>query len=394
MHTGEPGQMEYKNKFKNNDSWYSTMFVKGEDLLVSTNLDITERKVLEQKRLRAFALLQQSEELAGIATWDYDLQTCEFSCSDRLYHFFDLGKEKVINPDVYLEYVTQQSFTSAERVVAHILAGDQDFEETIQIEFHGEIKVIHQKGTVLSDEQGVAVRVLGVDMDITAMYDAERRLRQLETSQQQEIFQATLSAQEDERRRISESLHNGVGQVLYGTRVAMNNLTVEMAVEKPDKFNEYKAYTANLLTTSIKDIRRISHDLMPTVLAEFGLKAAVKEVCEQLQNGIVFDCKVSIASINLDNYLELAAFRTVQELMINVVKHANATHADVLITDQGNELLISVSDNGQGMPIDQQDNSGIGLRSIRTKVDLLKGTLDIQSKLGKGTVVKVILPHQ
>lgn len=392
--TGEPGQMEYKYTFEGIDSWYSTMFVKGEDLLVSTNLDITERKRLEEKRLRAFALLQQSEELAGIGTWDYDLITGDFTGSERIYRLFDLPKGETLSPDIYLEHVTKASRAKAERLVAHIRAGDEDFEETIEIDVSGKVKVVHLKVTVVKDDLGHPARVLGVDMDITAMQEAEQKLRQMEARQQQEILQVTLSAQEEERRRISESLHNGVGQVLYGTRVSMNNLTIEMATEKPDKFNECKAYTADLLSTSIKDIRRISHDLMPTVLAEFGLNAAIKEVCEQLQNGIQFNYQVSIGTVKLENFLELAVFRTVQELMTNVVKHSQATNADVEVIVDGAEVLILVTDNGKGMPLDQNENSGIGLRSIRNKVDLLKGSLDIESTVGKGTKIKVRLPHK
>lgn len=392
--TGEPGQMEYKYTLEGADSWYSTMFVKGEDLLVSTNLDITERKRLEEKRLRAFALLQQSEELAGIGSWDYDLKTGDFTCSERMHRLFELPRENKLKLDIYLDYVTETSRDKAEQLVRHISAGDADFEETIEIDVNGKVKIIHLKATVVKDELGSAARVLGVDMDVTATKDAERKLRQMESRQQQEILQVTLSTQEEERRKISESLHNGVGQILYGTRVALNNLTIQMAIEKPDKFNEYKDYTANLLSTSIKDIRRISHDLMPTVLAEFGLDAAIKEVCDQLQNEIQFNYQVSLNNIKLDNFLELAVFRTVQELMINVVKHSGATQADIVVKADGEQVLILVRDNGQGMSINPAQKAGIGLPSIKNKVDLLKGSLAIRSSAGGGTDIEVRLPHQ
>lgn len=394
IETAEPGLMEYKHTAKGVDRWYSTMFVKGEDLLVSTNLDITERKRLEDKRLRAFALLQQSEELAGIGTWDYDRQTGIFTCSDRIYRFFELPKRKALRPEIYLEYVTASNRAKAERLVNHMIAGDKDFEETIEIEVGGKIKTVHLKANVVRDDQGNPVRVLGVDMDITAVREAERRLRYMETQQQQEIFQVTLNTQEEERRRISESLHNGVGQLLYGTRLAMNYLTINMAKELPDKFNESKAYTQGLLDDSIKEIRRISHELMPTVLAEFGLKAAINDVCEQLQGVVRFYCAVALGNIKLDNYVELAVFRTVQELMLNVVKHAGATRADVEIKAQGREVLVLVRDNGQGMAAAAHDKPGIGLSSIRNKVDLLKGSFTIQSVLGEGTVIEVRLPQQ
>ena len=390
--TGIPVQIEQKFIHEGVDMWYSTTFVKGEDLLVSTSLDISERKVLEDNRVRAFALLQQSEELAGIGSWDYDLLNGKFTCSQRMYHLFNLEVGKELSPDIYLHYATKECRPTAEKIVEHIRNGDEDFEETIELVIEGIIKAVRLKATVIRDEDNNPVRMLGVDMDITAMREAEMKLRDMENRQQQEIFRITLSTQEEERRRISESLHNGVGQLLYGTRLAINHLTIDVAREKPDRFNESKAYTEKLLSDSINDIRRISHELMPTVLAEFGLDAAIKDVCDQLQDSVRFNCRVALAKINLDNYIELAVFRTVQELMINVVKHARATIAEVEVRVDEGSVLIAVKDNGQGMPATTPSKSGIGLLSIRNKVELLKGRLDINTAEGKGTVIEVRLP--
>ena len=394
METGETGKMEYHYTYEGIDSWYSTMFVKGDDFLVCTNLDITERMQAEDERFRNYLLLQQSEELAGSGSWDFDILSEAFSWSDGMYRLFDLNKEVEIKPEIYLEYAIPESMPAAERIAKHIRNGDQDFEETIEINAGGIIKVLRIKGAVVNNNSGQLTRVLGVDLNITAVHNAERRLWNLETRQQQEIFQVTLNTQEEERRRISESLHNGVGQLLYGTRLAMNYLTTTSATENPDKFNKSKAYTTKLLTDSIKEIRRISHELMPTVLAEFGLNAAIKEVGEQLQDNILFDCQVLMGNVKLDNYVELAVFRTVQELMINVVKHSEATKAEVAVKADGKEVQIVIHDNGIGMQLATGNKPGIGLSSIRNKVAMLKGIINIQSVPGEGTTITINLPHQ
>lgn len=391
--TGKPSLIEHKYIYKGIENWYSTMFVKGDDILVSTNLDITERKRLEDKRKRAFALLQQSEALAGIGSWDYDLLTGQFTCSDRMYHLFNMEKGAKITPNIYTEYVTEASRPAAERLVAHLLSGDEDFEETIEILINDIVKVVQLKATVIKDEQGKPVRILGVDMDITAMQVAERKLRDLEARQQLEIFQITLSTQEEERRRISESLHNGLGQLLYGTKLNLNFISEKLAIEDPKKYNESRKFTLDLLGQAIKETRRISHELMPTVLAEFGLDAAIMDVCSQLQNGIHFHCEVHLGNITLDHYLELAVFRTVQELMVNVVKHSEAKHCKVRVNADCNEVIIVVADNGKGMDTSIISKSGIGISSIKSKVELLNGKLIIESKLGEGTSIQVNLPH-
>ncbi|QPH38595.1 CheR family methyltransferase [Pedobacter endophyticus] len=354
--------------------------------------DITAQRISEDERDKNYLLLQQSEEVATTGTWVYDLQSRELSWSEGMYRLFNVDKELAIKPDIYLAYAIQDCKEAAARVVSDITNGTDKLEETLTILVGESEKKLRIKATLIKDGAGQVIRILGVDMDITASFKAEERLRQFEAEQQLQIFQVTLRTQEEERRRISESLHNGLGQLLYSTRLAINYLTVENATEKPDKFNESKEYTTSLLTDSIKATRRISHELMPTVLAEFGLSAAIKDVCEQLTSEVRFDCRVLVETVQLDNYVELAIFRTAQELMVNVVKHARATRAKVKIVAQVDEVLIEVRDNGVGVDQNIQDKPGIGLASIRNKADLLKGKVKISSTPGKGTKVEVRLP--
>jgi signal transduction histidine kinase len=390
--TGLPQQMEYDYSHEGVQKWYTCSFIKLGDGVVATNLDITERKMAEELRLKNLLLLEQSERVAKIGTWDHDLLTGLYTWSDGMYRQFEIAPGTEMRPEVYIELATPETRSAAERIVDHILTGDQEFEETLEIEVNGLIKVLRIKATVVRDEQGQPIRVLGVDLNFTAVRDAERHLRQLEGRQQQEIFQVILRTQEEERRRISESLHNGVGQLLYGTRISMNYLTVKSAVETPSSFDKDKAYTASLLTDSIQEIRRISHELMPTVLAEFGLRAAINEVCDQLQDGVRFNCQVNLGAVKFEDYVELAVFRTVQELMVNVVKHAKATRAEVHLHVVNDILTIEVKDNGQGMPPNQLQKPGIGLASIRNKVELIKGSLNIQSAPAMGTTITITLP--
>jgi signal transduction histidine kinase len=390
--TGEPSKMEYHYTYEGMDCWYSTMFVKGEDILVSTNLDITERVKAENERFRNYLLLQQSEELAQTGSWDFDRASGIFIWSDGMYKLFELPRGITVQPEIYLAYATADSQSAAQHVVAHLLSGEHDFEETISLFIGGRTKVIHLKATIVRNDDGRPPLILGVDMDVTAMIDAESKLRILEARQQQEILQVTLNTQEEERRRLSESLHNGLGQLLYGIKLSLNFLTIKLANEDPKKYTDSKGYTDSLLVDAIKETRRISHQLMPAVLAEFGLKAAIQEVCHQLQIGVSFSCTITLGILKLDNYLELAVFRTVQELMVNVVKHAEASRAMVSVTGRNNYLKIRVEDNGKGMPPSTQDKPGIGLSSIRNKVQLLKGKLTINSSPGEGTLVEVRFP--
>ena len=390
IETNEPQTMEYFYSHEGFQKWFSCMFVKLDDGVVATNLDITARKTAEEDRFKNYLLLQQSEDLAALGSWDYDLLTKSFTWSDGMYRLFDLEKGKEIKPEIYLEYSTKNGLAAAKRLVQHIRNGDSDFEETLEINVSGKIKILRLKGAVVINNEGRAERVLGVDVDISAMRMAEDKIRQMEAEQKLEIFRVSLSTLEEERHRIAESLHNGIGQILYGIKINMESLRYGM--DESD-FNANKAYTDKLLKDTIIETRRISHELMPTTLERFGLQSAIDGVCKQLSDGTEFECKIIGSRQRMEKYLELAIYRTAQELMTNVVKHANATKCYVVIHITREEINIQVSDNGQGITVNSLHKPGIGLASIRSKIKLLNGEIDINSAPAKGTNVQVAIPR-
>lgn len=354
--------------------------------------DITDRKSFDQEKEKNYLLLKQSEDLASTGTWEYDLLSNNFIWSDGMYRIFNLNKGVAVTPEIYLDYATLESKATAGKIVVQIKNGNSDFEETLTIKVGDDEKAIRLKAIAVVDDRGVPIRVLGVDIDETASRIAVEKIKQMEAQLQFEVSQVTLSTQEEERRRISESLHNGLGQLLYGTRLAMNYLTLDYARDSPKKFNESREYTTELLTNAIIETRRISHELMPVTLSEFGLSTAINEIGEQLTSDIIFNCQVNTGISKLDDYLELAVFRTVQELMVNVAKHSQATHAKVIVQIEGDEVAILVTDNGKGISQEPQEKPGIGLISIRNKVDLLRGNIEIRSGEDQGTEIEVRFP--
>jgi signal transduction histidine kinase len=348
--------------------------------------------VEEQIRSSTRVLLRQAEQLADAGSWNYSLVHKSMTWSEGMYRLFNLDSHIGVHPEIYLEYATAESLITAARIVNFIESGRHDFEERIEINVAGQVKVLRLKAAIARDNNGIVDRVLGIDIDITAMRQAEDNLRYMQVRQQQEIFQVTLDAQESERRRISDSLQNGLAQLLYGIKLHMSYLTREIHGISPDKFAKSKEYTDNLLAEAITETRKISHELMPTVLAGFGLNAAIKELCGFWREGLFFQCEVTLEGINLSYYLELVVFRTVQELMINVDKHAEASKAKVVVHGQSNVLKVQVSDNGKGMPKLWQSGQGTGLSAIQRQVALLNGDLSIDSKAMMGTVITVHFP--
>jgi signal transduction histidine kinase len=148
----------------------------------------------------------------------------------------------------------------------------------------------------------------------------------------------------------------------------------------------------DMIDTSIKELRRVAHNMMPEMLTKFGLDEALKEYCNSVN--AVNLVSVKYQSMGLDTRMEKSSeiiiYRIIQELLNNIMKHAAATEAMVQLIKEEGRLSIIVEDNGKGFDTALlKNNKGAGLTSIQSRVDYLKGRLDIHSEQGKGTLVNI-----
>jgi len=213
--------------------------------------------------------------------------------------------------------------------------------------------------------------------------------KELEEQLQQQIFRAILDTQEIERKRIAETLHNSLGQILYAVKLSLG--TVNKSLLNGNDRESLKN-ADKLLNDAITESRRMSHELMPVILEDFGLKNAVEDICRQFTGTIKFKCRINGLNTRLHKYLETTVYRIIQELMINIVKHSNATEAAVNIEVKKKGVLVTVEDNGKGLVNYSQKHDGIGLKTIRNNVNLLNGKINIISKPGKGTIISIDIP--
>jgi PAS domain S-box-containing protein len=219
-------------------------------------------------------------------------------------------------------------------------------------------------------------------------YRQQLLLEQLKSEQQQQrqILETTIDTQEEERRRIAEGLHNSIGQLLFGAKLALEHLKFQ----EPE-FQRELIRAKDIIAECIIESRRISHNLMPTMLADFGLKKAVLDICQKMGSAVKFKCLITKIPAGLNKHLQIVIYRVIQELMLNTVKHSRATTASVTLTSHNSKILITMQDNGVGFEPDQS-YMGIGLKTIRNSVYLFEGTLHVKSKQGEGTVISVEIP--
>lgn len=355
----------------------------------------------DQTLLNDPALFQGIADAAPGMLYVIDLRTMKMVyANEKVLSLFGKTLEELGNmgPRLFDEFVFREDRPRFDAHIAELLSAKPG--EVKELTFrllntHRQPTWVRTRRTIYKrDDQGKPTHVISVSQDISrevelqqirAELEEEKRL--LKEERQLAIFKATLATQEEERRRMSESLHNGLGQLLYGVKLNLAALTLE----DPDGFSQTRGYAQDLLEEGIRETRRISHQLMPAVLHDFGIKAALEDICQKMP-GTAFSLEFEGLELLVPKYIELAMFRIVQELVLNMGKHAKATACKIVLKINEREINIQVSDNGVGFNPKAEQATGIGLSSISSKISLLKGHMDIDSG-NTGTTIDIFIPH-
>lgn len=217
----------------------------------------------------------------------------------------------------------------------------------------------------------------------------------LEIAHQKDIrTKAILDAEEKERRRIAQDLHDGVGQLLSAAKLNLSNL--ESKIITQDESQKLAMQNALcLIDDSVKEVRVVSHNMMPNTLIKLGLASAIREFTTKLGNTPTLKINLEIIGLDsrLDNQIETVLYRVIQEVVNNIIKHAKASQMSLQIIRHDAELNILIEDNGIGFEVSNIENfEGIGLKGIQTRVEFLNGTIHFDSIIGRGTTVIIDVP--
>lgn len=254
-----------------------------------------------------------------------------------------------------------------------------------------------QKGKILNFILlGSATTVLVIFVLSYRNYRQKRKLQQqriaeLETEKQLSATEAVLKGEEQERSRLAKDLHDGLGGMLSGIKYSLNAMKGNL-IMTPDNHQAFER-SMDMLDSSIQEMRRVAHNMMPEALVRFGLDTALKDYCNDLNQGGALQINyqsIGLADDNPDQTTAINIYRIVQELIGNTLKHAASTAAIVQVTKTGRLLAVTVEDDGKGFDTtDLERSKGMGWTNIRHRVDFLKGKLDIRSAPGGGTSVHI-----
>jgi signal transduction histidine kinase len=223
-----------------------------------------------------------------------------------------------------------------------------------------------------------------------------KKLQELneEIIKQQSIrSKAVIDAEEKERTRIAKDLHDGLGQQLSAVKLLTQSIQTTAAdSERSEKMNAL----LKMLDDSVKEVRSVSHNMMPNALLKSGLIAAVREFIDKIVSTGLLKIDLQIVGLTnrLDTTIETVLYRVLQELVNNIIKHANANKISIqIIKHDDNNLNLVMEDDGRGFDTTNIDSfNGIGLKNIISRVEYLNGSVDFDSQPGKGTTVIIDIP--
>jgi len=221
----------------------------------------------------------------------------------------------------------------------------------------------------------------------------QQRIRELEKDKQLVAVDSMLKGQEEERSRLAKDLHDGLGGMLSGVKFSLMNMKSNLIINHENVVVFERSL--DMLDTSIRELRRVAHNMMPEALVKFGLDEALKDYCNNINSSNILHVQYQSFGMEhrLESNTEIIIYRIIQELFNNIFKHANASETLVQLLREQNRLSITVEDNGKGFDInDLEKSKGAGWANIRSRVEYLKGKLDLHSDNNKGTSVNIECP--
>ncbi len=206
---------------------------------------------------------------------------------------------------------------------------------------------------------------------------------------QRQRFGAVIEAEENERMRVAKDLHDGLGQLISTAKLGLTAITPGQ-----DAQARLLSNSIQVLEQATQEVRSIAHNLMPAALTERGLVVALEDMIQKINEARLLDVKLlaSIGEDRLPTNVEIAVYRVVQEALNNMLRHSKADRIFVSLQREGKSLHLSLTDNGVGFDRGMVTQSkGLGWKNIFSRIALLNGTIDVDSRPGAGTSITIQL---
>lgn len=363
-------------------------------------METSEHKRIEQELKKREAQLIETQALAHLGSWEWDLISGEVNWSDELYRIWGVNKQEFSgNFEAVLQRVHPDDRESFAALAERAFREHESYScEHRIIRQDGSVRTIQSRAAVVIDEAGRAVKMFGTGQDITERRQAEEQLKS--SNEKLRALSASIrSAREEEGTRIAREIHDELGSALTSLKWEMEWLD-KIFIESENQtqsqaLREKLASMMKLTDTVINTVRRIASELRPSILDDLGLAEAIEWQAQQFQAQTKINCRCdcSLEGVDLEQDKSTAIFRIFQEALTNILRHAQATEVDISLKMESNELLLTINDNGRGITEDEKSGQhSLGLLGMRERAHLIGGKINISGIAGQGTLIALRVP--
>jgi PAS domain S-box-containing protein len=318
-----------------------------------------------------------------------------------------VGASDAQTPVQWEGYLHMQDATRAEAKFLECFAARAGYTDEVRIRrADGRYRWVLGQGVPRFSPSGEFLGYAGALMDITARKEVEAQLeianavlaeglaeKTRKEAEIRDLSARLIDAQEDERKRLSRELHDDLSQQIAALSIGMGNMKRGIPAELTASRAHSDRIQQKLIDLS-ESVRRLSHELHPSVLQHSGLAPALIGFGHEFQklSGIRIGMSTSGDFGGVRPAVALCVFRVAQEALRNVSKHARVAEAEIELVHDGQEIRLTVSDNGAGFDGERPRQAGLGLVSIRERVRLVNGTVELDSAPGQGTRLTIRIP--
>lgn len=375
---------------------------------VAVSRDITKEQEiknkfnLERKRskldlLKEQEALKKSNELfefAGKATrdviWDLDVTENKIRRTGGYKNVFGYTLTDVYQENGY-DRIHQDDIKTVEKIIQDTL-NSNELRWCLEYQYlcaDGSYKIVIDQAYIIRDSEGKAVRVIGSMQDVTEERNLQKQVLTAEIQKKKDVVTAVINAQEKERNELSAELHDNVNQLLAASILYLKTAKKQDVIEE-----NLICLSLDHVEKAVNELRSISHNLTAGELKMNGLCLALKSLTEKLHIPETFAIKFVSEQIDeskINPTFQLAVYRIVQEMINNILKHANATEVTIHLCEQNNILKLTVTDNGNGFETTTA-KKGLGITNIFTRAENFGGVAEVISSPGNGCTWNINIP--
>lgn len=365
---------------------------------IGVTYDLTNEYELRLEREKAYTALKESEEKYKSLFENMELGILEVDnndiiqyCNDAFRKICGYSNKELIDKNasalLLIDSKSRKTMTAEHKT--RNSGRESVYEVNIQRKNKQVARVI-VSGVPLFDRQGNVRGSVGIHWDVTEIRKMEKALIETKLKKEQELIEARLQAEDQQRSQIGRDLHDGVGQMLAYIGMYLDMMKSKGSLN-PEEFKKLETALHNTL----EQVRTLSRTLAPPALQDLGLRDSIRELIASysILNKLVFELEIYTQreDYNLNLEKKMVVYRILQELLNNTFKYAEAEKVSIHLYFEDKKFFMEYADDGKGYD-PETISKGVGLDSMRSRIAFYKGTLILDSAPGKGSKAHITLP--